>query len=105
MPLFLGKESISLTNAPSFTNLPYVQKALNQTIPENPFIFNCCHGDHVSVPPPEVTLQGESIRTPHEIWTQGLTILSMQGHPEMNDLFIQKFIIERLVSLGRFDQT
>ncbi len=51
----------------------------------------------------DLTHHGSSERTPHEIWTSGTNILSMQGHPELNDYFIQKFIIDRLTSLGKFN--
>ena len=36
----------------------------------------------------DFTHHGISERTPHELWTSGTTILSMQGHPELNDFFI-----------------
>jgi hypothetical protein len=47
MPLYLGKEHIELKDHQAFHELPYVKKALKDVATENPFVFNCCHGDHV----------------------------------------------------------
>jgi hypothetical protein len=80
MPIFLGKEHIGMKNHNSFLELPYVKKALNSLPTENPFVFNCVHGDHVEDLPRDLldfTHHGSSERTPHEIWTSGTTILSM----------------------------
>ena len=50
-------------------------------------------------------LHASSERTPHELWTYGDTILSIQAHPELSAYFIKKLIIDRLSKLGKLDET
>lgn len=96
MPLYLGKEQITMKNPDSFYSLPYVRRALKGLQGPNPFVINCVHGDHVDVLPQNLVskddssfiLHGSSERTPHEMWTYGDTILSMQAHPELSNYFI-----------------
>ena len=50
-------------------------------------------------------LHGSSKRTPHEMWTFGDTILSMQAHPELSKYYIQKLIIDNNSKLMMLDDT
>ena len=83
MPLYLGKEEITMKDPDAFYCLPYVKAACKGLQGPNPFVINCCHGDHVDLLPqmlvtePEFVLHGSSERTPHELWTYGTQILSM----------------------------
>jgi len=110
MPIYLGREEITMKNPDAFYSLPYVNKALNGEQGPNPFVINCCHGDHVAQLPRDLTsdkdfvLHGSSERTPHELWTYGTRILSMQAHPELSHYLITKYIIERMTALGRFNE-
>ena len=51
MPVYLGKEQISMKNPDAFYSLSFVKKALQGLQGPNPFIINCVHGDHVEVLP------------------------------------------------------
>jgi GMP synthase-like glutamine amidotransferase len=53
---------------------------------------------------PQFHHQASSERTPNELWTFGDRILSMQPHPELNHIIIQKGIIDRLYKIGRLDE-
>lgn len=114
MPLFMGKEELSLRDPRGFLlGQPYCRETLASLREEqalallNPFVINCTHGDHVAVLPldissdPDFRLEASSLRTPHEMWTYGDRVLSMQPHPELTTHLIQTLIIDRLSRLGR----
>jgi GMP synthase-like glutamine amidotransferase len=51
MPLYIGKEQIKLKDPDAFYSLPFVKRALKGIQGPNPFVINCCHGDHVEALP------------------------------------------------------
>ncbi len=110
MPIYMGKEAIKMNQLDKFKELAYVKRALEGKSLPDPFVINCVHGDHVCVLPSDLqnddlfVHHGSSERTPHELWTYGTQILSMQAHPELNHYIIQKFIIDRLSKLGALNE-